>query len=448
MPLLTLAILTSALGYAVFSSGGVLRADWNVSLILIGSGALLYWLTRRGAAAPGIGRDLRWPLLLLPAYVLFQLLPLPVACLGVLSRARAELALSAAHVLPASGFAPLTVAPDATLDHLLRICAYISLYLLVREIASRMPRHSWAAALPLILIASAEAAFGLFDMQGSGFARGTYVNRNHFAGLLEIAFPLAVMYPISVVRRSRPAPLTPRAALIAGSGFAAAALIFAAIIQSLSRMGFLACLASLAVIGIASVPKRRRLWTIALIPVALIAAVVWLPPDALIERLATLNPAGEPSSETRIQIWADTLRLISAYPVFGCGAGAYESALLRYKTAAPLNTVDYTHNDYLQILAELGAVGFMIVAALLLALLRMLFRAGERHLRLACLASVAAILLHSLVDFNLYIPANALALAWVCGLGCRAQTGSTPSNRMRKTLRVTAVIQAQARGNS
>ena len=89
-----------------------------------------------------------------------------------------------------------------------------------------------------------------------------------------------------------------------------------------------------------------------------------------------------------------------------------------------------------------------LVAALLLALLRMLFRAGERHLRLACLASAAAMLLHSLVDFNLYIPANALALAWVCGLGCRAQTGSTPSNRMRKTLRVPAVIQAQARGNS
>ena len=42
MPLITLALLAAALGYAVFASGGVLRAEWNVSLLLIGASALLY----------------------------------------------------------------------------------------------------------------------------------------------------------------------------------------------------------------------------------------------------------------------------------------------------------------------------------------------------------------------------------------------------------------------
>jgi O-antigen ligase len=105
-----------------------------------------------------------------------------------------------------------------------------------------------------------------------------------------------------------------------------------------------------------SIPGQRRP-LLALVTAAVIGAAVWLPPDALIRRLTNLSAPGAISTAMRLNIWADTFRLIEAYPVFGCGAGAYESAMHRYQTAAPLNTVDYAHNDYLQLLAELGIPG-------------------------------------------------------------------------------------------
>ena len=84
----------------------------------------------------------------------------------------------------------------------------------------------------------------------------------------------------------------------------------------------------------------------------------------------------------------------------------------------------YAHNDYLQYLIELGAVGFSVAAISAAAILFesiKLFRrcrGEERVIGAACCGAFAAILLHSTVDFSLYNPANALLLAWIVGVAC------------------------------
>jgi len=88
-----------------------------------------------------------------------------------------------------------------------------------------------------------------------------------------------------------------------------------------------------------------------------------------------------------------------------------------------MNTADFAHNDYLQVLAELGIVGF---AAGLVFVLRILIGVGrkvlyahsidERCRSIACVAAMTAMLLHSLVDFNMYVPANAMVFAWIAGV--------------------------------
>jgi O-antigen ligase len=124
--------------------------------------------------------------------------------------------------------------------------------------------------------------------------------------------------------------------------------------------------------------------------------------------------------------------LIRAYPFFGCGLGGYETAFWRFKVSGVLVTDDFAHNDYLQLLAELGLVGFAIGATLAFSVVRMAVRRavrsadpGARYFAVACAGALAAILLHSLADFNLYIPANAMLLAWIAGMtaGLRVQAG-------------------------
>src|SRR5207248_1613684 len=81
------------------------------------------------------------------------------------------------------------------------------------------------------------------------------------------------------------------------------------------------------------------------------------------------------------------------------------------------------HNDYLELLAELGAIGFLIPAALMTLVFFRAARAAvagpgkeTRLLGSACAGGIAAALIHSLTDFNLYVPAHAMALAWISGL--------------------------------
>ena len=85
--------------------------------------------------------------------------------------------------------------------------------------------------------------------------------------------------------------------------------------------------------------------------------------------------------------------------------------------------MEFAHNDYLQYLAELGFVGFAIVmtaiVGVLIPVVKGIVRSEDENRRLllvGCAGSFLAIGLHSLVDFNLYIPANGMILAWIAGV--------------------------------
>ena len=201
-----------------------------------------------------------------------------------------------------------------------------------------------------------------------------------------------------------------------------ALLILVAALSSLSRMAPLACFAALLVMGILTRSRTAGMLAIA----AAVAFAILAPPD-LVARFATSFSSG------RVPVWRDTLHLIRAYPLFGCGMGGYETAFLKFKTSEFLYDQDYAHNDYLQFLSELGVVGFSIGAAFGVALLARLRRSladpARRWLALACAGSLTAILVHSAVDFNLYVPANATLLAWICGVAAvQAKTETTSSS--------------------
>lgn len=249
-----------------------------------------------------------------------------------------------------------------------------------------------------------------------------------------MALPLTVAWAIASWRRGHSssqgsAGATLRTALL----LAAAAFLLMGMLASLSRMGILSTLVGLGAMGLvwlftqpadAVNPRRRWRWVApAGILLGVVTILAFLSPGEMVQRFAEMAQTEDITSDGRVQIWKDTVKLIAAYPWTGCGLGAYERGLFAFKTAAPMNTVDFAHNDYLQILAELGFPGFLLVTAVSGWILwstysAVLYRRGRSNWELAVglLGVFVAIGLHSLADFNLYIPANALALAWLGGL--------------------------------
>ena len=128
----------------------------------------------------------------------------------------------------------------------------------------------------------------------------------------------------------------------------------------------------------------------------------------------------------RINVDADTIKLIRAYPLTGSGGGSYHLAFMRYRDASLLKYYDHAHDDYFEIAADTGAVGLgllgLAVLASLVSAVRALFVRRDvlmRGMAFASVMGVVALLIHGTVDFNLQIPANAatftvmLALGWI-----------------------------------
>ncbi|HSP69139.1 MAG TPA: O-antigen ligase family protein, partial [Bryobacteraceae bacterium] len=292
---------------------------------------------------------------------------------------------------------------------------YTVVFLLVRELTWRSQgRRRWTLFVPLIVIAVAEAALGLAQIAPNSPAHGTYGNRNHFAGLLEMVLPVTVALGLAVRG-------------FAGIGVLCfGTLIFLGILYSLSKMGFVAALGGLFIMAALGagvrLPPRTRWFAVAGLAAVILLALVFLPPDQVVTGVGSLF-TDDTSGEGRFPIWADSLHLIAAYPLFGVGLGNYGGAFIKYQTAVVDRTFDHAHNDYLEPLAELGVFGFFLLACFVFLIFRKAVRAATRrddanirYLGLGCVGGMAAIGLHSLTDYNMYVPANAFVFAWIAGI--------------------------------
>jgi O-antigen ligase/cytochrome c-type biogenesis protein CcmH/NrfG len=330
-------------------------------------------------------------------------------------------------VMAAPGFVPLALAPHNTWGYLARILGYALVFLVVRQIARRSARRVWAVVVPLIAVGAVEAFWGLTRaLPETVQVAGTYYNRNHFAGLLEMTLPLALIYGIAVLHRGRQhGVLDATHAVIACALVVIALTMFAAIAASESKLGFFSALASLFVMGMLGLGRRLprwKLWWLAgALGVLFLAAFLFLSPAGLVLQFGEV--ATEQSTENRLPIWKDTVHLLGAYPLFGIGAGNFFPALLRYQTSALDVAWTNAHNDYLQWLTELGLVGWALGAVLVCTVFGRAVRAAvsspiteTRLLALACTGSLTAMLIHSIGDFNTYVLSNAIVLSWVSGV--------------------------------
>jgi putative inorganic carbon (hco3(-)) transporter len=419
-------LVTVLAGGPVAQSSGDPRLYGLICCFLAGLLGVLYWVVVRPAR---FGSHVVSASILVSLYAFCQVIPLPLRLVRLLSPARAKLAEALRPITHTVSWVPISVVPSATLYHGLLFLACTSVFLVIYDLSKRFSYRPWAVALPLIFAGAAQAIIGLLQEAAvpDNIATGTFMIRNHYAGFLAMILPFAAAIPFCVLpnhERGRDSPRLNQTAstFLALCGLAVSALLAAAIISSVSRMGFVAALTSIvfvAIVGLNHTLSRsnRRLMAASVVVVTLFLVAAF-PSARLVSRFADLEEYGN----DRWPAWRDTFKVIETYPVFGCGLGGYESAFLEFKNSAPALTQDYVHNDYLQYLAEMGAVGFA-VAFFPLATIIFRLRWGLRQFRpdlwalaLACAGSLLAIGLHSFADFNLYVPANMFTLAWILGI--------------------------------
>ncbi len=361
--------------------------------------------------------------LAVPAWAFLQTIPLPFALVALLSPERAAMTHALLRFEPNPGAVPLSIRPEATLQYALRYLAFGATFLITRDLMWRMPGRQWLIAVPPVLIASLQAVVGLLQ-NTSGLATvavsGTFVNRSHFSAMLEMCLPFAVGAVFCYAPHAR-------RALAACVGAVCATLLLVAVALSLSRAGFAIALLSLILLSwlhaIARLRGTGRMIVVAGIPVVAAVCGISLASGRLLDRMAFQLTAGHFPFDKRLLFWRETLRVITAYPLTGCGFGGFVSAVTPWRTAGVTRTLDYAHNDYLQFTAEGGVIGFVLAGIVGYLLVRVLWRNvfsstnfRDNGLAFACATALFAGMIHSSVDLITYVPATGMLLCWIAGM--------------------------------
>jgi len=267
-----------------------------------------------------------------------------------------------------------------------------------------------------------------------GWIYGPYVNHNHYAGLMEMLAPITLVYAFSRYAHGRKRWLAA----------AAAALMGATIFLSGSRGGMAAFSLQMALFLWVLFRERTRNRTALLLCGFLLTAlalVSWIGGSEVSARLSTVTTRKtEISSDTRMQINRDGLRMFSRRPLLGWGLGTFEWVYPQYRSFYTDGLVDQAHNDYLQLLIETGIAGGVLALWLLVAALRRAWAKARNWtgdvngaVALASLLGISGILVHSLADFNLQVPANALLFYVLCTIA-GMQTSFRNPQRVRNLL--------------
>ncbi len=373
-----------------------------------------------------------------------QSLPLSGDVLSLLSPVRYKVLTQAAAILgspvswPTVSYAPLTSLAWWT-------------FLLGLFLFFRVFRQSMVASKDLTLLiwvvlglAFLEAVYGIvqslipslgvlwvgYVKAYLGDARGTYINRNHFAGFMEMTLPLGLGYTLAMGTWHKKVSIKtlissdrPNFQFFLSIGLTVMVL---ALLLSRSRAGILGgvlgFLTFVLMMRSSTGELPRSFWVITSVIIGMVAFYsLKIGIDPVLERFLRIS-----KDTSRLDIWRDSLVMIKDHP-FGIGLAATREVFPVYNTT---NFSDvrffYLHNDYLQLLAEAGWLGFgalvggfsVFLAKSLLKIRKMQLRADPLRFFLAvgALSGLVSIAFHSFFDFNLHMPANCIYFVMLMGI--------------------------------
>lgn len=397
--------------FSVFAHGVV--EPWSEAVLETGAALLFVWWGVRFAT--GAVSAVRWNWLLAPVVGLWAY--------GVLQYSLR-----------------LTVAPFLTEIELLRFSALAILFFLAVQSFETL-EHWRGFVWFLLVLGFLVSVLGILqyltfngkmywfrELRYGGIPFGPYVNRNHFAGFVELVAPMGLSVLLLRAERRDQIPLLAVLTL----------LPIGALFLSASRGGISSFFLEVGLVLVLVFLRHRGRNQLAAAAIVVFLAgglVAWLGVGPAVDRFSTYRKL-EATESRRAEMARDTWRIFVDHPVAGTGLGTLQDVFPQYETLYDGNTVLHSHNDYVEALAEAGLIGAVCGVLFLVLLFReswaRLVRAqhsADLAFHIGAFAACCGLLAHSLVDFNLHIPSNALLFLLQAALA----TSVMPSERPART---------------
>lgn len=324
-----------------------------------------------------------------------------------------------------------TAYPFATKVELLRaVACWMVFFLATQAFRTRGELYGFAWFLMLLCFVVSVLAIAQYFTSGdkiywfrdvaSGVKPfGPFVNRNHFAGFVELTLPVGLgLLMLRGLRRE----IVPLAVVLT-------VVPISAVVLSSSRGGIIGIGIEICILIALRISRRGvekiQIGALAVALIVAIGLIGWVGASNAISRFTEGGASGVPASK-RASMLRGALHIFRDHPVFGSGLGTTEMVYPKYETLYDGKVVDHVHDDYAEALAETGIAGGICGAGflwLLFARARANFLAGQgqfsRAFHAAGIAAVSGLLFHSFVDFNLHILSNAiLFLVLACVATC------------------------------
>jgi O-antigen ligase len=249
---------------------------------------------------------------------------------------------------------------------------------------------------------------------------GPYANYSHYAGLMEMLTPIPLAMALTDGTKRHQQLIWMVASIV----------MAATIFICGSRGGMLAFAIQMMFLGGFFIVRRSRrtAWTLFALCLLTGSLAVWIDDGRMLKRLDSLRePLTNTTAASRLTIARDSLRMVPDRPIAGWGLGLFPIIYPQYRSFSTDDLVNQAHNDYAQALVETGILGFACVVWFIVNL----YRSGIQNLRarskivtartLGPLLGCTGILVHSLSDFNLHIPANAALFFVLSGIASERQ---------------------------
>lgn len=411
-----------------------------------------YFIGKEASPASGaLTAQLKWPRYLFSGaalYIFFQILPLPYFMVKILSPKAFSFRELFSPEFNQFKFMSISLMPNHTFREGLELLTYFLFgFLIIKTITKK--KQILRLIYALVALGTFQTFYGFFELYNKSprilfykkefylnDVTGTFVNRNHFSGYLEMIIPLAIGLLLSRINLNSITNLNWKNRLLRLSEKGkyknfllglSIILMSLGIIFSRSRSGnfllFFSIFLFLILSLIYSSRKKihgkglKRIFSIFIL--GIIFMTLYLGIDATIERFTMEKIL----ADQRPIFWSQTADIIGDFPLLGSGLGTFAEIYPAYEKTGIQAHLSHAHNDFLEYISELGILGFLFLfGGIFFILIKVFLSWRERRdpevraIVLGCMISVTIILIHSITDFNLHIPANMLLFTVVISL--------------------------------